>query len=70
MIYPMQGRLCMKMFFKGVSLSSIRKANQNMIDGKKSDTSNLPASIQQDILNRRYSAQEINNAYARAVSKG
>ena len=60
----------MKMFFKGVSLSSIRKANQNMIEGKNADVSSLPASIQHDILNRRYSAQEINSAYARAVSKG
>ncbi|ENU29463.1 hypothetical protein F991_02694 [Acinetobacter sp. CIP-A165] len=60
----------MKMMFRSVSLASIRKANQNMIDGKKSDASGLPVSIQQDILNRRYSAQEINSAYARAVSKG
>lgn len=56
--------------FRSVSLASIRKANQNMIDGKKTDASSLPASIQQDILNRRYSAQEINSAYARALSKG
>lgn len=56
--------------FRSVSLASIRKANQNMIEGKKADASSLPASIQQDILNRRYSAQEINSAYARAVSKG
>lgn len=60
----------MRMSMRGVSLSSIRKANQNMIEGKKTDASDLPVSIQQDILNRRYSAQEINNAYARAVSKG
>lgn len=60
----------MKMLFRNVSLESIRKANQNMIDGKKADASSLPTSIQQDILNRRYSAQEINNAYARAISKG
>lgn len=60
----------MKMLFRSVSLASIRKANQNMIEGKKTDASSLPTSIQQDILNRRYSAQEINNAYARAISKG
>ncbi|MEG1313512.1 MAG: hypothetical protein RSD40_04280 [Bacilli bacterium] len=60
----------MKMMFRSVSLASIRKANQNMIDGKKTDASSLPTSIQQDILNRRYSAQEINSAYARALSKG
>lgn len=60
----------MKMLFRSVSLASIRKANKDMIDGKKADASSLPASIQYDILNRRYSAQEINNAYARAVSKG
>lgn len=60
----------MRMMFRSVSLASIRKANQSLIDGKKADASSLPASIQQDILNRRYSAQEINNAYARAVSKG
>jgi hypothetical protein len=54
----------MKMFFKGVSLSSIRKANQNMIEGQRLMYSSLPASIQHDILNRRYSAQEINSAYA------
>ncbi|MCO8091763.1 hypothetical protein [Acinetobacter pseudolwoffii] len=60
----------MKMLFRNISLASIRKANQNMIEGKKADASSLPTSIQQDILNRRYSAQEINNAYARAISKG
>jgi len=60
----------MRMMFRSVSLASIRKANQIMIEGKKADASSLPASIQQDILNRRYSAQEINSAYARAVSKG
>lgn len=60
----------MRMMFRSVSLASIRKANQTMSEGKKVDASSLPASIQQDILNRRYSAQEINNAYARAVSKG
>ncbi|ALD01656.1 hypothetical protein AMQ28_04345 [Acinetobacter sp. TTH0-4] len=60
----------MKMHFTNVSLSSIRKANQNMIDGKKADTSSLPVSVQQDISKRRYSANEINCAYARAVSKG
>ncbi|WP_336937773.1 hypothetical protein [Acinetobacter modestus] len=59
----------MKMYFTNVSISSIRKANQNMIDGKKADTSSLPASVQQDILKRRYSATEINTAYARTLNK-
>ena len=59
----------MKAFFRSVSLASIRKANQNMIAGKRADVSSLPTSIQQDILNRRYSADEINSAYARAISK-
>ncbi len=59
----------MKMHFTNVSLSSIRKANQNMIDGKKADTSSLPVSVQQDILKRRYSANEINSAYARTLSR-
>ena len=40
-----------------------------MIDGKRADVLSLPTSIQQDILNRRYSADEINSAYARAISK-
>ncbi len=57
------------MYFTNVSISSIRKANQNMIDGKKADTSSLPASVQQDILKRRYSATEINTAYARTLNK-
>ncbi|MDV2440213.1 hypothetical protein QR665_12140 [Acinetobacter gerneri] len=60
----------MKMNFSNVSLSSIRRANQNMIDGKKADSSSLPTSVQQDISKRRYSANEINSAYARAVSNG
>lgn len=51
----------MKAFFRSVSLASIRKANQNMIDGKRADVLSLPTSIQQDILNRRYSADEINS---------
>ena len=59
----------MKAFFRSVSLASIRKANQNMIDGKRADVLSLPTSIQQDVLNRRYSADEINSAYARAISK-
>ncbi len=59
----------MKMLFRSVSLASIRKANQNMIDGKKVDTSSLPVSVQQDISSRRYSTQEINNAYARTRSR-
>lgn len=59
----------MKMLFRSVSLASIRKANQNMINGKKADTSSLPLGVQQDISNRRYSAQEINNAYARSISQ-
>lgn len=59
----------MKMHFANVSLSSIRKANQNMIDGKKADTSSLPASVQHDILKRRYSENEINDAYARTRSR-
>lgn len=59
----------MKAFFRSVSLASIRKANQNMIDGKRADVLSLPTSIQQDILNRHYSADEINSAYARAISK-
>lgn len=56
-------------FFGNVSLASIRKANQNMINGKKVDTSNLPLGVQQDISNRRYSAQEINKAYIRTISQ-
>lgn len=56
----------MKRFFGSVSLASIRKANQNMIDGKKVDTSSLPVSVQQTISSRHYSTQEINNAYARS----
>lgn len=59
----------MKAFFRSVSLASIRKANQNMIDGKRADVLSLPTSIQQDILNRRYSADEINSAYAKAIKK-
>ena len=58
----------MKAFFRSVSLASIRKANQNMIDGKRADVLSLPTSIQQDILNRRYSADEINSAYAKAIT--
>ena len=60
----------MKAFFRSVSLASIRKANQNMIDGKRADVLSLPTSIQQDILNRRYSADEINSAYVKAINKG
>ena len=59
----------MKAFFRSVSLASIRKTNQNMIDEKRADVSSLPISIQQDILNRRYSADEINSAYAKAIKK-
>ncbi len=59
----------MKMFFGNVSLTSIRKANQNIINGTKADTSKLPASVRQDISSRHYSTKEINNAYARAVSQ-
>lgn len=56
------------MMVRSVSLASIRKVNQNIIDGKKTDASSLPISIQQDIVNRRYSAHEINSAYAKAIT--
>lgn len=56
------------MMVRSVSLASIRKVNQNIIDGKKTDASSLPTSMQQDILNRRYSADEINSAYAKTIT--
>lgn len=47
----------------------IVKFDDKVDQDKKSDISSLPISIQQDISKRRYSAAEINAAYARAMSK-
>lgn len=46
---------------------SVRLANQNMIQGKKSDTDRLPASVKASLNDRRYTSREINSGYARAI---
>lgn len=53
-----------------VSISSIRRANQSMIEGKRSiEDRNIPVGIKGQIRARHYSADEINASYARAVGR-
>ena len=55
---------------KGVSLETIRRVNQNMIEGKSSlDNSNIPEHIKNAIRSRHYSAEEMNAAYARVIAR-
>lgn len=47
---------------------SVRRANQNMMKGRSTNTSNLPVTVRASIARRRYSGQEINSAYGRVIN--
>ncbi|WP_394661748.1 hypothetical protein [uncultured Acinetobacter sp.] len=53
----------------GISLETIRRANANMMSGRSIQDADLPESVKRQILERRYSAEEINAAYARSVNR-
>lgn len=52
-----------------ISLETIRRANANMMSGRSIQDADLPESVKRQILERRYSAEEINAAYARSVNR-
>lgn len=51
-----------------ITREMIRQANQNLIDNKLTPIDErLPYEVQQKMRKRRYSAQEMNEGYARAI---
>lgn len=53
----------------GISLETIRRANANMMSGRSIQDADLPERIKRQIIERRYSAEEINAAYARSLDR-
>jgi len=52
-----------------ISLDTIRRANDNLMRGRSVRDADLPDSVKRQILERRYSAEEINAAYARSLTR-
>lgn len=52
-----------------ISVETIRRANANMMSGRSVRDADLPESVKRKIIERRYSAEEINAAYARSSNR-
>lgn len=53
-----------------ISVETIRRANANLMSGRSIQDADLPEKIKRQIIERRYSAEEINAAYARSLNRG
>lgn len=52
-----------------INLETIRRANENLMNGRSIQDADLPEKIKRQIIERRYSAEEINAAYARTFNR-
>lgn len=53
-----------------MTIEIIRKANKAMMLGKSSENYNLPKKVKSNIANTKYTREQINTAYAKAVKMG
>ena len=52
-----------------ITVETIRRANENMMRGRSIDEVDLPEKVKRQIKERRYTAEEINAAYARSLKR-
>lgn len=52
-----------------ITLETIHRANENLMRGRSIRDVDLPEKIKHQIIERRYTAEEINAAYARSLKR-
>ncbi|WP_157770545.1 hypothetical protein [Pseudoalteromonas sp. 1_2015MBL_MicDiv] len=50
-----------------MTLEIIKRANRALIEGKNIDSYNLPKKVKESIVSKKYSKEQINAAYAKAL---
>lgn len=50
-----------------MTIEIIRKANKAMMEGKSSETYNLPKKVKNNIAKTKYTREQLNAAYAKAL---
>lgn len=58
------------MWSLSMSKEIIRKANQAMISGKQLSSYDIPERVKSSIANKKYTRDQINEAYAKALKMG